>query len=37
LAFIAATWPQLPPHVQDAIITLIDGALAQQHAGREGA
>jgi hypothetical protein len=35
--YIGQVWPLLPPHVRDAIVTLIDASLAQQQAGREGA
>ena len=28
IRFIADAWPKLPPHVREAIMTLIDGALA---------
>ena len=28
IQFIADAWPKLPPHVREAIMTLIDGALA---------
>lgn len=27
---IAGAWPHLPPHVKEAIFTLVDGALAQR-------
>ena len=33
LAYIAHHWPSLPPHVREAILTLVDGALAIEQIG----
>ena len=35
MAHIAKAWPHLPPHVREAIFTLIDGSLAQQQSESE--
>ncbi len=34
IAYIRRAWPSLPPHIREAIFTLIDSALLQQ--GSEG-
>ena len=30
VAYLATAWHRLPPHVREAIFTLVDGSLAQQ-------
>ncbi len=33
LEYIVDHWPSLPPHVREAILTLVDGALAVDRIG----